>query len=267
MNNNKIPELLLEKYILNELSPSQHQRIDNAVKNDASVQKRIDELKNSNLEIMQKYPAEMFTNIVQNRLNMKSGNKQSVRASSFSNKIKIAVPAFTTLMLLSAIFYFNNFNNGIDSPEDIRIKGIESSAKLNIFKKTENETVMLHPEEIVQANDLIQLQYFTAGKNYGVIFSVDGNKNITKHYPYSETDADTILESNKNILLQNSYLLDNAPNYEIFFFIISDKVIDIKYIKENLKKFAVEEKNIENAELKFDREYTIIKYPLKKRKQ
>ncbi|MBN1500442.1 MAG: hypothetical protein JW982_09810 [Spirochaetes bacterium] len=261
MKTDKIPEILLEKYVLDELAPVQLNRINNVIKTDSSIQDRINSIKNSNAEILQKYPPEMFTEIISQRLALKKPAAPKKRSNLFRN-LRITVPAMSSLLFFTLFFYFNNFQFIQDNSDNTRIKGKE--IKLNIYKKSSGENFMLNSNDSIKNGDLIQLQYFVAEKKYGAIFSIDGNKNITRHFPYTPDSSETLLKPNTNTFLQNSYQLDNAPYFEIFYFIISDKPVDIKYITDRLSDFAANEKNIENSDLKFDKEYTVISFPLKK---
>jgi hypothetical protein len=71
-----------------------------------------------------------------------------------------------------------------------------------------------------KARDLLQLAYIAAKESHGVILSIDGNGNVTLHFP-DKKNHPTSLEQDKKILLPNAIELDNAPGFERFFFITS----------------------------------------------
>jgi hypothetical protein len=57
------------------------------------------------------------------------------------------------------------------------------------------------------------------------------------HYPYSLGQS-TQLVSGKRTLLDEAYTLDDAPDYEIFFFIISDSPLNVKEILNSAESLA-----------------------------
>jgi len=82
-----------------------------------------------------------------------------------------------------------------------------------------------------KAGDLLQLAYIPAGKTYGVIFSIDGSGIVTLHHPESKGNS-SILKQEKKNLLPSSYELDNAPDFERFFFITTMEEIEVQSINQ-----------------------------------
>ena len=68
-----------------------------------------------------------------------------------------------------------------------------------------------------------------------MILYIDGNGNVTLHFPDKENNP-TSLDQDKKILLHNAIELDNAPGFERFFFITSSVEINAAEI---LKKAAI----------------------------
>jgi hypothetical protein len=80
-----------------------------------------------------------------------------------------------------------------------------------------------------------------------VILSVDGRGVVTLHYPESE-DKDPILDQYKKTFLSTSYELDDAPDFERFFFITSKSEIDVQAILNSAKVLAKHPKTSDPAE-------------------
>jgi hypothetical protein len=70
-----------------------------------------------------------------------------------------------------------------------------------------------------------------------VILSIDGRGTVTLHLPESQ-EKSTKLESGKQFLLPSAFELDDAPNFERFFFLISESPIDVNSILEEVQNMA-----------------------------
>jgi hypothetical protein len=77
---------------------------------------------------------------------------------------------------------------------------------------------------------------------------------VTLHYPESE-NKDPILDQNKKTLLPSSYELDDAPDFERFFFITSKSEIDVQAILNSAKVLAKNPKTSDLAELDLSGSY------------
>jgi hypothetical protein len=117
----------------------------------------------------------------------------------------------------------------------IRIKGLDPA--INIYRQAGDEAEHLGPLAKVQENDLLQIAYVAAGKSYGAILSIDGRGVVTMHFPYQSTEASR-LESDGEVALDYSYQLDDAPRFERFFFLTSDKVFDISMAMKSAESLA-----------------------------
>lgn len=69
---------------------------------------------------------------------------------------------------------------------------------------------------------------------YGVIFSVDGNGNITRHFPENTWQAGHLEQRNDETPLDFSYELDNAPDFECFIMVTSKKQFSLDDIENKI---------------------------------
>ena len=105
----------------------------------------------------------------------------------------------------------------------------------------------------VQEGDTIQISYLSGKGNYGSIFSVDGSGVITFHYPLHKESVKK-LKNQKEVFLDHSYQLDDAPEYEVFFFVTStdyfkvEEILDKLLIINNINNYHVP--HIKNIEIK-----------------
>ena len=93
---------------------------------------------------------------------------------------------------------------------------------------------------------MIQITYIPGNKNYGVIFSLDGNGNLTRHFPEDNWIAGKLENNGEEIPLSFSYKLDDAPEYELFVFVASMNEFSL----EELEDFANGKKKLKPDYLK-----------------
>ena len=84
------------------------------------------------------------------------------------------------------------------------------------------------------AGDLIQVFYRAAGKPFGVIVSVDGRGTVTRHLPASGTRAVRLIQGDP-VSLDYSYELDDAPNWERFYFLTANTSFDVRDVTRAAK--------------------------------
>ena len=130
-------------------------------------------------------------------------NTEKAQKTSFS-KFKVIIPtmaaAVIVAVLLPRMILSNNLQNSQNLSEistksaNIRVKGaknitnLENSrqnqkSEIRLYKKTDDGVQLLANGDSVKNGDIIQITYAPGKNNYGVIFSVDGNGNITRPFP------------------------------------------------------------------------------------
>jgi hypothetical protein len=112
-------------------------------------------------------------------------------------------------------------------------KGLEP--RLKIYRKQQDTSILLHKGDTVRRGDLLQLGYLRGGKNHGLIFSLDGSGSLTLHFP-SEKSLSTALDRGGKYLLDFAYELDDAPRFERFYFIASDKPFDYQSLLKQAER-------------------------------
>lgn len=123
-----------------------------------------------------------------------------------------------------------------------RTKGMD--ARIEVWKKTEKGIVQMENLAEAREGDEIQLRYSVPQKCFGLLFSMDGNGTITLHMG-NENKA-IALEPGKMVTLPFAYKLDNAPKFEKFFLLTSQKEfeLDVSNIDAVLKKDGVDSKTL-----------------------
>ena len=85
----------------------------------------------------------------------------------------------------------------------------------------------LNAGSVAQAGDRLQLSVVGAAEQHAVVCSLDGNGQVTLHFPMDGSST-KLTESPFN--LPNSYELDDAPGFERFVLITSSNPISVDAI-------------------------------------
>ncbi len=229
----------LERFLLEELPPERMNEIKKLAEENPEIQQRITSLKRSNKDILKQYPSEsMIPDILRRYEEGKRQERIRVRTKPFGwQRFLYAVPALAAALLIGFVVFFNRGT----LPPDTRIKGEEeidfTKAQIIIYRKIADEVSILKDGDQAAAGDLLQIAYVPGEKAFGVIFSIDGNRVVTLHFPERQT-ASTALKQEKKVLLWSSYELDEAPGFERFFYITAMEDIDVQSILKKAKVLA-----------------------------
>jgi anti-sigma-K factor RskA len=247
---NIINDFVLERYVLGELPGKRARKIKKWLKTDAQLREKVEEIKKSNQEILTQYPPGFVAPKIMSRHNNNTRHeKEEITRPKpvLFKRILYASPAFAAALLIILVL-FPLRKGDITSPtdhtqqDDILVKGMKeidmSKPQLLVHRKRSDCIELLKNGARGKAGDLLQLAYIAAKQSHGVILSIDGNGNVTLHFPDKENDP-TSLVQDKNILLPNAIELDNAPGFERFFFITSSVEINTAEILKKARTLAV----------------------------
>lgn len=241
MANERIKTWELDRYLLGELPSSRMKEITKLIQEEPDLKKKISILKKTNAEIIEHNPPEtMLPGILRkyekNRLRTLSREKAGL-LSLKRKRLLYATPVLTAALFLMFVVLFRDGS----SPGQNRIKGEDaldfSKTQILIYRKNRDQIELLNNGDKARYGDLVQLGYIPAGKTYGVILSIDGNGVVTLHYPEKKNDS-TLLNQEKKNLLTSAYELDNAPDFERFFFVTAEEEIDVTEIIIQAEKLA-----------------------------
>jgi len=260
---NNIPDWVLERFLLKELPGVKMQEIEHQLAEDPGLQQQINNLQRSNAEILGNNPSESVLPEIYKRLDRKHKDKQAQKPHGIIFKRMIFATPVLALAVILLIIYLPGDKDSSpltlgQSEHDItRVKGTQgvdlSKTHMLMFRKG-NETIEeLKSGDIAGNGDLVQLAYVAVEEKHGVIFSIDGNGLVTLHFPNTKFES-TLLEQDKKINLPNAYELDAAPEFERFFFITSDSLIDVaeilslaKILSQDLDQAKTEELELEDV--------------------
>ena len=106
-------------------------------------------------------------------------------------------------------------------PDDgLRAKGL--APHLVLHRKTAAGADVLAPGARARPGDLLQLGLVGAGRGWGVVVSIDGRGTVTRHLPETG-DRAAALPPSGEALLPTSFRLDDAPSFERFLLVVSNR--------------------------------------------
>ncbi len=203
-----------------------------------NIEAALNDLKKSDEEILNTYSVQAMKAAVAGKL----GKDQSS-----ANILKFPATRFITYaaaaVLLAAIVIPAGLKNSkiaaSNAPTE-RIKGnaaapASTDPQIKLYRQKGREIQALNDGDFARSGDVIQITYNAGSDEYGVIFSVDGNGNITRHFPENSWQAAHLEQRNEEIPLDFSYELDNAPDFECFIMVTSKKQFTLEDIEDKIK--------------------------------
>jgi hypothetical protein len=223
------------------------------LESDSGLSEELAVLKRSNEEILKQYQPNAV--VPQIKAQVETGREEKVRRPVLLKRLLYVSPVFAAALVILFIVFQNpgdRTTQDIQGLQGTRIKGTEtidvSKPHILVHRKANDTVELLENGDKASAGDLLQIAYVSVGAPYGVILSIDGRGVVTLHYPESE-DKEPILDQNKKTPLPSSYELDDAPNFERFFFITSKSKIDVQELLSIAKVLAKNPKTSERGEL------------------
>lgn len=134
-------------------------------------------------------------------------------------RVRVRVYALWPCLAAASVFLMFTLAT-MDSPQESSIRIKSADLNLVVYHKTPAGSEILPPSVPLRQSEEVQLAYFSRERLYAAILSLDGRGKVTHHLPLNGAGAPAI-ETEKIEILPYSYRLDDAPEYETFFLIVS----------------------------------------------
>ena len=221
-----IPDWKLERYLTGDLPEGEMSEIRELEKTDEVFARRVKMLREDNAAILRKMPFERLAEKMDAR-DCGAERRNNVVHFSF---VKFVAAAALVLAVVSVALFSQRevvpdagaqaMDVAMAAQDDgTRIKGMD--ARMEIWKKTGDSAVQMLNLDEAREGDEIQLRYSVPEKCFGLLFSMDGNGTVTMHM--ADGSQAVALEPGKMTTLPFAYKLDNAPKFEKFFLLTSQK--------------------------------------------
>lgn len=279
MKNLGFNERAIEKYILGELSEKRMREIERHSIDNIELREEIERRKKADIDFLNQYPPdsaveEIFNRLMKRRMNEKRDTIKTTR-TVFFKRILYAAPALVLVIIILSLnfpIFRNNQSKstGINNQEGVRPKGSNdikiSGPHLIVIRKSNGHTGLLKNGDRAKAGDIIQLAYVSIEESHGVILSIDGNGKVTLHFPNEKSDS-TALEQGKRVRLPTAFLLDNAPEFERFFFVTSNSEIEVEQVIKRAEYLAKNLDLIKNNDFKLNEKFKQYSLLIKKERK
>lgn len=261
MNGNRISDLLLERYLLGEVTPAEQNRVRQVLDADSSVRDRLQRLEESGREILQAHPPEEMSRLIRRRLE----GKENRLAGGMRFRPWPAFGGMAGLLLLAGLawfFYPPAAPDGKISGPDIRVKG--DPVRLLLYLKTPRGAELLVDGRVADQPAVVQMAYQVAEPGYAVILSLDGRQTVTRLYPESGPDAVPVKPGGP-VPLDFSYELDDAPRGEVFFLVAAPRPFPVAAVVEAARKLDPDWERGRGFELQLPAGFWQTRFFLRKR--
>ncbi len=230
-NERPVSDYQLERYLLREGSAAELAGLDQRVADDPVLARRLEDLRRSNEELHRRYPAGWMGRRIEGRL--QRGRSGTARRG-WSGYRPWAVPASALVLAVVAVPALldeDRTGTGGGAETALRVKGDGEGPRLMIFRKLAGGHERLEDGAPARSGDLVQIAYRSDGLAFGAVLSVDGRGAVTRHLPVSGEEAVPLAPADT---LDFAYELDDAPLWERFFLVASDRPFGLAALEEQL---------------------------------
>ena len=268
----RVSTLMLERYRLGEVSARERELVEAELASNGAFRFRYEALEREDRELRRRYPWEqssLKSVSVAGPHAADSGRKNNFpRMSRFPTGKRLWALCAAAILLLAifpSVYLLRGrvlngrgldgwgsdglvlgeisgvTGNGVD-----RLKGMEIKTELSIYLKENlslaaDEGRKLPDRTLLKEGNTVQLAYLTPPGEvyYGVIFSIDGRSVVTLHYPYRRQQS-PILTAGRRTFLDEAYTLDDAPDFELFFMVVSQDPLNTEVVLKTAEELAKE---------------------------
>lgn len=241
MSEQRVPDFLIEQYVLGELPPEKAREIEES----EGFAERVAEIERDTQSFLEAHPPQAYAQRIRNAYEAAEGaqrprshgqpaTRRAVRFMTF------AVPGAAAILALTLVLFggLGVETDPVVDPDSeiVRLKGAEPG--LSVYRSAGDEDAEeLDDGDVARQGDRLQITYTAAGRAYGAIVSVDGRGSVTLHYPLTPS-SEPELASGGEQQLPYAYQLDDAPSFERFYFVTSDSSFDVSSLVTDIRSQA-----------------------------
>lgn len=233
-----LPDWLVERVALDEVPPHHRDRVARAAPDELAA--RVAAVRAADAAELAAHPAAAAVAALEARVAAARRQAPRPRAARW-----LALAGATCAAALVAVLVLHRdaplgaggaTEPGDEPVEPTRAKG---AARLLAFRQVDGRVERLAPDTLVQAGDHVQLRYHAGDARYGLVASLDGLGAVTLHSPDREdAPPEATALPTSSAALPHAYILDDAPRFEVFFFITSARPIDVQHSLAALRALA-----------------------------
>ena len=111
--------------------------------------------------------------------------------------------------------------------EALEYIGVKGDLALHVYRHGAAGDERLRDGARAARGDLLQLAYASKTGGYGVLLSIDGARKVTLHLPEADAGKAAQLRDGRVVQVPSAYQLDDAPDFERFFFVTAAEPFDV----------------------------------------
>lgn len=216
-----IPDVLVELLLLGELDDDEADAVRAQLV--AEDDPRLAELQASNAELLERYPAQQVVS------DLRRAGLDEPRSRWTWGAVAGLAAAAAAALLVWALGPSGAPERepsrdvvAVADPARPEGDGIRDKGAARLIVQRRGDEDPLDPGATVRAGDVLQLSY-SGASGHGVVVSLDGAGVATLHFPAEESDTTRLQKG--LVRLDYAYELDDAPDFERFFFVTSSEPV------------------------------------------
>lgn len=223
MSRHDIPDWLLERFRVGEVTAEQRARVEQALAVDPSLAGRLAALDADSAATLEKHPPARVAAQLRQRAEQQAAPSPSTR--------RWFLPALA--MATAAALAFVLVPRQAGDVDDVRLKG--SGARLSLYRLTSQGPQPLADNAPVRAGDVVQARYGLDEAGYVALLSFDALGQVTVHVPQQGQPATSDAGS---FATQRSFELDATPGFERFVLFTSPRPLSLERLSGAAKQVA-----------------------------
>lgn len=222
-----VPDIVVERLVLGELPEERRAQV-RAWLTEAGEEARVEALVASNAEILRAHPPARVAAAIRDR----AQRSRRGRAVAWW----VGAPSLVLAAMVIVLFVGRAGPSPVQGElPEVRLKGL--APRLTVHRRVGERSESLTAGSEVRVADVLQIGYVAAGRRFGAVLSLDGRGAVMLHLPVQGPEA-VPLQPSGEILLPQSYELDDAPDFERFFLITSDTPFELEPVLRAARALA-----------------------------
>jgi len=214
-----VSEWLLERLALGELDAATAADVRQRLAAEGrTVDDVIARVAASNQEIMEQHPPATTVAAIRRRAAAAAVRPARRRAFLWGMPLALAATAAAALMIARPWRSGPIATDGVPT-EALGYIGVKGEVALHVYRHGAAGDERLRDGARATRGDLLQLAYASKTGGYGVLLSIDGARKVTLHLPEADAGKAAQLRDGRVVQVPSAYQLDDAPEFERFFFV------------------------------------------------
>lgn len=224
------PQWLLERLAAGDLAPDEASTVRRQLTSEGALD-RLDALAEDDARLLQRHPPARVSASIRDR-----STRDAAASGSWLRALAPATAVGLGLALAGPALVDDSIRRAVTTDtESTRLKGLTPS--LRIYRRDAGGPRPLPAAELARAGDVLQLAYAGVGDRFGVVVSIDGAGQVTRHLPADGLDA-ARLSGPGEIRIDRSYTLDAAPAFERFVLVHAAAPFDVDLVLEAARRLG-----------------------------